>query len=129
MFSTGFALWSLVVLFLLLVCGMIPAFVQIRRTARQAEEFLKIVQLELRPVLINMKELIWNLNRASEQVTGGMEKVGGTLDAIQEAGQTVRSANRLIRYAVVPKLITSAAVMTGVRVGLRTLVARLIGRR
>ena len=129
MFSIEFALWSLVVLFLLLVCGMIPAFVQIRRTARQAEEFLKIVQLELRPVLIDMKELIWNLNRASEQVTGGMEKVIGTFEAIQEAGQTVRSANRLIRYAVVPKLITSAAVMTGVRVGLRTLVARLIGRR
>ena len=129
MFSTGFALWSLVVLFLLLVCGMVPAFVQIRRTARQAEEFLKIVQLELRPALIDMKEVIRNLNRASEQVTGGMEKVSGTLDAIQEAGQTVRSANRLIRYAVVPKLITSAAVMTGVRVGLRTLVARLIGRR
>ena len=129
MFSIEFALWSLVGLFLLLVCGMIPAFVQIRRTARQAEEFLKIVQLELRPALIDMKEVIRNLNRASEQVTGGMEKVSGTLEAIQEAGQTVRSANRLIRYAVVPKLITSAAVMTGVRVGLRTLVARLIGRR
>jgi uncharacterized protein YoxC len=129
MFSTGFALWSLVVLFLLLVCGMIPAFVQIRRTARQAEEFLKIVQLELRPALIDMKEVIRNLNRASEQVTGGMEKVSGTLDAIAEAGRTVRSANQLIQHSVVPKLITSAAVMTGVRVGLRTLAARLIGRR
>jgi len=129
MFSTGFALWSLVVLFLLLVCGMIPAFVQIRRTARQAEEFLKIVQLELRPALIDMKEVIRNLNRASEQVTGGMEKVSGTLDAIAEAGRIVRSANQLIQHSVVPKLITSAAVMTGVRVGLRTLVARLIGRR
>jgi uncharacterized protein YoxC len=129
MFSTGLALWSLVVLFLLLVCGMIPAFVQIRRTARQAEEFLKIVQLELRPALIDMKEVIRNLNRASEQVTGGMEKVTGTLEAIQEAGQTVRSANRLIQDVVVPKLITGAAVMTGVRVGLRTLVTRLIGRR
>jgi hypothetical protein len=129
MFSTGLALWSLVVLFLLLVGGMIPAFVQIRRTARQAEEFLKIVQLELRPALIDMKEVIRNLNRASEQVTGGMEKVSGTLEAIQEAGQTVRSANRLIQDVVVPKLITSAAVMAGVRVGLRTLVARLIGRR
>lgn len=129
MFSTGFALWSLVVLVLLLVCGMIPAFVQIRRTARQAEEFLKIVQLELRPALIDMKEVIRNLNRASEQVTGGMEKVGGTLDAIAEAGRTVRSANQLIRHSVVPKLITGAALLTGVRVGLQALVARFIGRR
>ena len=129
MFSTGFALWSLVVLFLLLVCWIVPTFVQIRRTARQAEEFLKIVQLELRPALIDMKEVIRNLNRASEQVTGGMEKVGGTLEAIQEVGQTVRSANRLIQGVVVPKLITSAAVLTGVRVGLQTLVARFIGRR
>jgi len=129
MFSTVFALWSLVVLFLLLVCGMVPAFVQIRRTARQAEEILKIVQLELRPFLIDMKEVIRNLNRASEQVMGGMEKVSGTFEAIQEAGQTVRSANRLIQHVVVPKLFTSAAVMTGVRVGLRTLVTRLIGRR
>lgn len=129
MFSIGLALWSLVVLFLLLVCGLVPAFLQIRRTARQAEEFLRIVELELRPALIDMKEVIRNLNRASEQVTGGMEKVSGTLEAIQEAGQTVRSANQVIRHVVMPKFITGAAVMTGVRVGLRTLVARLIGRR
>lgn len=129
MFSTQPALWTLVVLFLVLVCGMVPAVMQLGRTARQAEEFLKVVELELRPILIDLKDVIRNLNRASEQVTGGMEKVSGTLEAIQEAGQTVRSANRLIQHVMMPKLITSAAVMTGVRVGLRTLVGRLIGRR
>ena len=82
MLSTQLALWSLVILFLALVCGMVPAFVQIRRTARQAEDFLRIVELELRPALIELKEVIRNLNRASDQVAGGIEKVGGTLEAI-----------------------------------------------
>ena len=129
MLSTTLALWSLVVLFLLLVCGMVPALLQLRRTARQAEDFLRIVELELRPALIDLKEVIRNLNRASDQVTGGIEKVGGTLDAIQETGQTVRYANQLIQHIVFPKLITGAALMTGVRVGLRTLIVRLLGRR
>ena len=129
MLSTGFALWTLVVLFLLLVCGMVPAVMQLGRTAKQAEEFLKIVELELRPTLIDLKDVIRNLNRLSEQVTGGMEKVGGTLDAIAQAGRTVRSANQLIQDSVVPKLITSTAILTGVRVGLQTLLARLIRRR
>ena len=129
MLSTPLALWSLVVLFLLLVCGMVPALLQLRRTARQAEDFLRVVELELRPALIDLKEVIRNLNRASDQVAGGIEKVGGTLEAIQETGQTVRYANQLIKHIVFPKLITGAALMTGLRVGVRTLIVRLLGRR
>ena len=129
MVSTQLALWSLVVLFLALVCGMAPALVQLRRTARQAEEFLRLVALELRPALIDLKEAIGHLNRASETVTGGVEKVGGTLEAIQEVGKTVRIANDLIQQIVFPKLITGAAIMTGLRAGIRTLIVRLVGRR
>ncbi len=129
MLSTTLALWSLVVLFLLLVCGMVPALLQLRRTARQAEDFLRVVELELRPALIELKEVMGNLNRASDQVAVGIEKVGGTLDAIQETGRTVRYANQLVKQIVFPKLITGAALMTGLRVGVRTLIARLLGRR
>ncbi len=129
MLSTTLALWSLVVLFLLLVCGMVPALLQLRRTARQAEDFLRVVELELRPALIDLKDVIRNLNRASDQVAVGIEKVGGTLDAIQETGRTVRYANQLVKQIVFPKLITGAALMTGLRVGVRTLIIRLLGRR
>jgi uncharacterized protein YoxC len=129
MFTTEYALWSIVALFFLLVCGMIPALVQLRRTARQAEDFLRLVELELRPALIDLKEVIRSLNRTSDQITGGMEKMGGTLETIAEVGQTVRDANQLVQHIVFPKLITGAAIMTGLRVGLRTLLVRLVGRR
>ena len=129
MLSVPLALWSFVVLFLLLVLGMVPAFVQLRRTARQAEDFLRVVELELRPLLIDLKEVIRNLGRASEQVKGGIEKVGGTLEAIAETGKTVRYANQLIQHIVFPKLITGAAIVAGLRVGLRTLIVRLLKRR
>ena len=129
MVSTQIALWSLVVLFLALVCGVVPAFVQIRRTARQAEEFLRLIELEFRPALIDLKEVIRHLNRVSDTVTVGVEKVGGTLEAIQEVGQTVRIANELVQQIVFPKLITGAAFITGLRAGLRTLIVRLVGRR
>jgi len=129
MVSTQIALWSLVVLFLALVCGVVPAFVQIRRTARQAEEFLRLIELEFRPALIDLKEVIRHLNRVSDTVTVGVEKVGGTLEAIQEVGQTVRIANDLVQQIIFPKLITGAAFVTGLRAGLRTLIVRLVGRR
>ena len=129
MSTTEYALWSIVALFFLLVCGMIPALVQLRRTARQAEDFLRLVELELRPALIDLKEVIRSLNRTSDQITGGMEKMGGTLETIAEVGQTVRDANQLVQHIVFPKLITGAALMTGLRVGLRTLLVRLVGRR
>ncbi len=127
--ATQLALWSLVVLVLALVCGMVPAFIQLRRTALQAEVFLKVVELELRPALIELKEVIRNLNRASEQVTGGMEKMGGALEAIKDTGETLGIANDLIQRIVFPKLITGAAFMTGLRAGLRTLIARLVRGR
>ncbi|MDE2058693.1 MAG: DUF948 domain-containing protein [candidate division NC10 bacterium] len=127
--SAQYALWSIVGLFFLLVCGMILALMQLQRIARQAEEYLKVVELELRPTLVELKEVIRNLNRISDQVAGGMEKMGGTVDAIAEAGQTVRDANQLVQHFVFPKLITGAAFTTGLRVGLKTLIVRLMGRR
>ncbi|MDE2484878.1 MAG: DUF948 domain-containing protein [candidate division NC10 bacterium] len=129
MFTTEYALWSIVALFFVLVCGMIPMLVQLRRTARQVEDFLRLVELELRPALIELKEVIQSLNRVSDQVSGGMEKIGGTLEAIAETGQTVRDANQLVQHFVFPKLITGAAFMTGLRVGLKALIVRLVGGR
>lgn len=129
MTTAEYALWSIVVLFLILVCGMIPVLVQVRRTARQAEDFLRLVELELRPALIELKEVIRGLNRVSDQVNSGMEKMGGTLEAFAEVGQTVRDVNRLAQRIVYPKLITGAVFMTGLRVGLKTLIARLVGGR
>lgn len=127
--STQPALWVLVLLFLVLVGGIVPAFIQIRRTARQAEQFLKLVELEFRPALLDLKEIIRHLNRVSEKVAGGVEKVGGTFEAIQETGRTIRIANDLVQQIIFPKLITGAAFMTGLRVGVRTLIRRLVGRR
>ena len=129
MSTTDLALWSIVALFFFLVCGMIPVLVQLRRTARQTEDFLRLVELELRPALVDLKEVIRSLNRASDQVAGGMEKMGGTLEAIAEVGQTVRDVNQLAQRVVFPRLLTSAALMTGLRVGLKTLIVRLAGRR
>src|SRR5574337_1036862 len=127
--SAQYALWSIVGLFFLLVCGMILALVQLRRIAGQAEDYLRLVEIELRPTLGELKEVIQNLNRISDQVAGGMEKMGGTLDAVADAGQTVRDVNHLVQQFVFPKLITGAAFATGLRVGLRTLIVRLMGRR
>ncbi|MBZ0159279.1 DUF948 domain-containing protein [Candidatus Methylomirabilis sp.] len=129
MLTTEYALWAIVVLFLVLVCAMIPTFVQIRRTAKQAEDFLRLVELELRPTLIELKEVVGSLNRVSDHVAGGLKKMDGTLEAIAEVGQTVRDVNQLAQHIVFPRLITGAAFMTGLRVGLKTLIVRLAGRR
>lgn len=77
MLTTEYALWAIVVLFLVLVCAMIPTFVQIRRTAKQAEDFLRLVELELRPTLIELKEVVGSLNRVSDHVAGGLKKWTG----------------------------------------------------
>lgn len=129
MSTIEYALWAIVILFVLLVCVLIPVLIQLRKTAKQAEDFLGLLDLELRPTLIEMKEVIGRLNRASSQVTGGLDKMGGTFEAIAEVGQTVRDVNQLAQQIVFPKLITSAALMTGLRVGLKTLIVRLVGRR
>lgn len=124
-----YVVWAVVGLFFLLVCALIPALVQLRRTARQAEEFLGSVELELRPALSELQEVMRNLNRVSAQVSSGAEKMDGTLEAIAETGQTVREANQLVQHVVLPKLTTGAAFMTGLRVGLTTLIVGLMGRR
>ncbi|PWB78310.1 MAG: hypothetical protein C3F08_08870 [Candidatus Methylomirabilota bacterium] len=129
MFTVEYALWAIVALFFVLVCGMIPVLVQLRRTARQAEDFLRLVELELRPMLTEAKDVMRNLNRASDQVNDGLGKMSGTLDAVAEAGRTVRDVNHLVQQFVFPKLITGAAFATGLQAGLKTLIVKLMGRR
>ena len=99
----------------------IPAVLQIRRTSHRLEEFITTAEIELRPALVDLKETLHNLNRTSAEVRESVERLQGSLAAMEELGQAVHFLGRLLRRGVTPRLITASSVLTGTRVGLKYL--------
>jgi len=106
---------------LLVAAFLIPTLRQIRRTAQELQNLLKTLELELQPTLIDLKEAIRHLNTVSGEVSRSLEKVEGTVEAIQKVGETIRVVNSLLS----PRLIVAVSFLKGLGVGVGSLVKGL----
>jgi len=106
---------------LLVAAFLIPTLQQIRRTAQELQSLLKTLELELQPALIDLKEAIRHLNTVSGEVSRSLEKVGGTVEAIQKVGKTIRVVNSLLS----PRLIVAVSFLKGLGAGIGSLVKEL----
>ncbi len=106
---------------LIVAVAALPAVLQIRRTAYRVEEFITTAEIELRPALIDLKETLHNVNRTSAEVREAVERLQGSLAAMEELGQAVHFLGRLLRRGVTPRLITASSILKGTRVGLKYL--------
>ena len=102
---------------LLVATFLIPALRQIRQTAQAVEDLVKLLELELRPVLIDFKEALHTLNA----ISGEVGKVGGTLEAIQEAGESIKTINAIL----FPRLVIAFSFMKGLSSGFKFLFKEL----
>lgn len=113
----------------LLVVFLIPTLRQVRETTKELERLLQVLHTELQPALLDLRETLRHLNKISAEVSSGMSKVGGTLDAVQQTGQTIRLASEVIQAALLPRLFTTTAFMKGVKVGAKVFWRMLLKRR
>lgn len=106
---------------LLVAAFLIPALRQIRQAAQAVEGLVKLLELELRPILLDLKATLHTLNALSGEVRGDMAKVGGALEAIQEAGESIKTISAIL----FPRLIVVVSFMKGVKGGLKFLFKEL----
>jgi len=113
----------------LLVAFLIPTLRQVRETTKELEGLIRVLQTELQPALLDLRETLRHLNRISGEVSDSISKVGGTVDAVQRTGQTIRLATEVIQMALLPRLFTTTAFMKGVKVGAKVFWRMLLKRR
>lgn len=115
------ALVILAVVSLLWTVMLVAVFLELRRLAWRLEEFIRTLELDLRPVLQQAREGIQSAVKAYQGVAEGTARLRGTLAALEEAGENIRATTSVLRAVFGSRLVPIASVLAGLRVGARTL--------
>jgi len=120
----GLAVASLVVLAVVSVIwtvALIAAALETRRAARRLQEFIRTVELELKPALLEVRETIRKLDRAAGGASDTIERVRGTFVKLEQAGENVRATTGKVRSLLGSRFIPALSLLAGVRAGTKVL--------
>ncbi len=123
------ALVVLAVVSLLWTVLLIPFLLEVRRAAWRLEEFIRTLELDLRPVLHEAREGLRAVTKASQEVAEGTARLRGAMAAVEEAGENLRATTGAIRAVFGSRLIPIAGVLAGVRAGAKFLWKQYTRRR
>jgi len=120
----GRAVAALVVLAVVSVLWTIMLVIvtsELRRASGRLQEFIRSLELEVKPTIQQARETIRTLTRAAQGAAEGTERVRGTLAKLDVAGDNIRATTRVVRSVVGSRLIPVASLVAGVRVGANVL--------
>ena len=108
---------------------LLPVLFEMRRASWRLQEFIRSVEMELRPLIQEARQAIKNVEHAAEGVVGGVTHLRGAFSAIEEAGENLRATTGVIRAVFGSRLIPAATLLAGLRAGLKMLWKRSPRRR
>lgn len=123
------ALVVLAVVSLLWTVLLVAVLLELRRLSWRLQEFIRTLELDLRPILQEAREGVRTAAKAAQEVADGTARLRGTMAALQDAGDNIRVTTDVIRAVVGSRLIPVASVLAGLRVGVNTLWRRYRRRR
>ncbi|MBS1110988.1 MAG: hypothetical protein H6Q88_2980, partial [Anaeromyxobacteraceae bacterium] len=94
---------------------------ELRRASGRLQEFIRSLELELKPTIQQAREAIRTLTRAAQGAAEGTERVRGALATLAAAGDNIRATTRAVRSVVGSRLLPVASLVAGVRVGANVL--------
>ncbi|MBI4736602.1 MAG: DUF948 domain-containing protein [candidate division NC10 bacterium] len=108
---------------------LIPVLLEFKRASWRLQEFIRTLELDLRPVLHEAREGIREMTKAAQGVAESTARLRGAMAAMEEAGENLRVTTGAIRAVFGSRLIPVASVLAGVRAGVKTLWKRYRQRR
>ena len=128
MLVLSIAVAVMAVTLIVLACFMIPAFVEVRKTAAASREFLSCVEKEIKPVLREMHEMLTDLKVISEEAATKAEDVKIFMEELGNAGRNIRTINSVVG-GVTGFLSKSSLWMTGAKVAGKLIAERIFKKR
>jgi hypothetical protein len=120
----GLAVASLVVVAVMSVIWtvvLIAVALEVRRASWRLQEFIRSVELELKPTMQEAREAIRTLNRAAQGAADSAERVRGALVKLEQAGENVRATTGRIRTLLGSRFIPALSLLAGVKAGTKVL--------
>ena len=113
------------VLVLLIVIFLIPAMLQLKKTARDLDHFLLETQRELVPMMKQLREASERINRASAKVERGAEKSEPLFASLTEMGHLVHDVNDFLHHDVGRYVGNAAGLWLGMRAASKVFLKQL----
>lgn len=123
------ALVVMAVVSLLWTVLLVAVVLELRRASWRLQEFIRTLELDLRPMLQEAREGVRTAAKAAQGVADGTARLRGAMTALQDAGENLRVTTDVIRAVFGSRLIPVASVLAGLRVGVKTLWRRYRRRR
>lgn len=123
------ALVVLAVVSLLWIIMLVPTLLELRRAAWRLQEFIRTLELDLRPAIQEARDGVRAATKAAQEVANGTARLRGAMAAVEEAGENLRMTTGTIRAVFGSRLIPIAGVLAGVRAGLKFLWKQYTRRR
>ncbi len=123
------ALVVLAVMSLLWSILIIPALLELRRAAWRLQEFIRTLELDLRPIIQEARDGVRAATKAAQEVANGTVRLRGAMAAMEEAGENLRMTTGTIRAVFGSRLIPIASVLAGMRAGAKFLWKQYTRRR
>jgi uncharacterized protein YoxC len=121
--------WIISGVLILLLVFVVSAIVQIRRTAKSVEDFLKTTQESLNPLLKELRESVERANRVTAGLESSVNDVQHLSKAIGEAGSIINELNKLIRQSGLAFSIKTASLGVGIKTALNVLAKGIMKKR
>jgi hypothetical protein len=100
---------------------LVAVALELRRTSWRLQEFVRSLELELKPTVQDAREAIRTLQRAAQGAADTTERVRGALLKLERVGEGVCGVTGTIRGLVGTPLIPAFSVLAGVRAGTKML--------
>jgi uncharacterized protein YoxC len=111
-----------------LAAFLIPAFIEIRKTAASLREFINCTDSELKPVLHELHQTITELKIIAEVAASRTDDVKSFMEALGDTSRNLRSINHVVG-AVAGVLVSTSAWAVGARTAGKFIVERLSKKR
>lgn len=111
---------------IVLVAFLIPAVLQITRTAKAAEEFLKTTLASLTPLIAKLNETVDKTNQVAAKLDQSISDVQHLTKAVGETGAIIGDINSFIRKIQTLLLVSTSSFGTGIKTALSVLAQGLI---
>ncbi len=120
---------ALVLIAVIMIVFWIPAILQIRKTAKAFEDFLKTTQENLNPLLAEIRESAEHINKTVERIEDSVKNVQRLTSAVGETGAMVDEVNNLIKRTGLSVTVKTASLGIGIKTALGVLAKGLIKNR
>lgn len=111
---------------IVLVAFLIPVILQIKRTAKAAEDFLLITRESLNPLLKKLQETVEKTNQIAEKLDESISNVQHLTKSVGETGAIIDDINRLIRQIGTFMSVTMSNFGVGIKTALSVLTQGII---